>query len=68
MDSLPPCGHHDCSLSVIHTGSCSAKWDFPGDYSLSVTRSHVFVFVVDGVCERTICNKAACFFWGACVC
>lgn len=34
MDSLPPRGHHDCSLSVILTGSCSAKWDFPGDYSL----------------------------------
>lgn len=34
MDSLPPYGHHNYSLSVIHAGSCSAKWDFPGDYSL----------------------------------
>ena len=34
MDSLPPCGHHNSSLCVIHAGSCSAKWDFLGDYSL----------------------------------
>lgn len=33
-DSLPPCGHHNSGLSVIHAGSCSAKWDFPGDYGL----------------------------------
>lgn len=39
-DSLPPHGHHNYSLSVIHAGSCSAKWDFPGDYS--VTLVHVF--------------------------
>lgn len=37
---------------------------------LSVTSSHVFVFVVDGVRERTICNKALwvfCFFLSVCL-
>lgn len=27
---------------------------------LSVTRSHVFIFVVDGACVRAVCNKAVC--------
>lgn len=34
VDSLPPCGYHDHSVSVILAGSCSSKWDFLGDYSL----------------------------------
>lgn len=27
-----------------------------------MTRSHVFIFVVDGVRVRTVCNKAACVY------
>jgi len=63
MDSLPPCGQHNYSLSVIHAGSCSAKWDFPGDYSLKVWHACMcFVFIVDRVRVWTIVMKQCTLF------